>query len=46
MGDPSKIVLLETLVDVIERQGLLRSVTTNGDYVVKGLKEIEVRIKS
>ena len=42
MGDPIRILLLETLVKVIERDNLLENVRTQGDYVLSGVKELAV----
>ena len=42
MGDPSKLVLLETVVDVVKRDHLLRSVASVGEKLLKGLEALQV----
>ena len=42
MGDPSKIVMLEALIDVIERDNLMNNVKDVGKYLLNGVKELEV----
>ena len=42
VGDPSKIVLLEEVVNVINRDNLLDKVKVTGDYLLAGLKEAQV----
>jgi len=41
MGDPSKIVMLEALIDVIERDNLMNNVKDVGKYLLNGVKELE-----
>jgi len=41
MGDPGKIILLETIVKTIEKENLLDRVTRVGDYILKHLIDIE-----
>uniref|UniRef100_A0A914UJB0 (S)-3-amino-2-methylpropionate transaminase n=1 Tax=Plectus sambesii TaxID=2011161 RepID=A0A914UJB0_9BILA len=43
MGDPSKLVLLETVVDVVKRDHLLRSVASVGEKLLKGLEALQDR---
>ncbi|XP_001607115.2 4-aminobutyrate aminotransferase, mitochondrial [Nasonia vitripennis] len=41
MGDPSKLILLEAIVDVIEKENLLDRVTRVGNYTLDHLKKLE-----
>lgn len=41
VGDPSKLVLLEAVVNVIKGQNLLLNVQVTGDYLLKGLKDLQ-----
>lgn len=41
VGDPSKIVLLEAVVNVIEKHNLLDNVTATGNYLLNGLKDMQ-----
>lgn len=43
VGDPTKVVLLEALLNVIERDNLLRNVYETGKLLLKGLKDCEKR---
>ena len=40
MGDPSKVVLLEKVIEVIQRDKLLDSVQASGKRLMNGLKEL------
>ena len=42
MGDPSKIIFLEALVETVNSENLLENVKSTGNYFFAGLKEIEV----
>ncbi|XP_011503754.1 PREDICTED: 4-aminobutyrate aminotransferase, mitochondrial [Ceratosolen solmsi marchali] len=41
MGDPSKLILLEAIIDVILKENLLDRVTRVGNYVLQELKKLE-----
>ncbi|EFN75225.1 4-aminobutyrate aminotransferase, mitochondrial [Harpegnathos saltator] len=41
MGDPSKVILLEAILDVIKKENLLDRVTHVGDYVMKHLMDMQ-----
>lgn len=41
MGDPSKVILLEAIVNVIKKEDLLKKVTRVGDYMLKHLMDIQ-----
>jgi len=41
MGDPGKIILLETIIKTIKKENLLDRVTLVGDYILKHLIDIE-----
>jgi len=41
MGDPSKLVLLEEVIKVIERDQLIENVNKTGKALISGLKELE-----
>jgi 4-aminobutyrate aminotransferase/(S)-3-amino-2-methylpropionate transaminase len=41
MGDPSKLLLLEKIVQVIKRDNLLSVVRESGDVLLKGLKDLQ-----
>ncbi|KAJ8318908.1 hypothetical protein KUTeg_003999 [Tegillarca granosa] len=41
VGDPSKMVLLEAVVNVIKEQNLLSNVVTTGDYMMSELKQLQ-----
>lgn len=43
VGDPSKIVLLEEVVKVIQHDNLLENVKVTGDYLLFGLREMQAR---
>ncbi len=43
MGDPSKLVLLEAVVNVVKRDQLLHSTATVGEKLLKGLESLQVR---
>jgi len=40
IGEPSKLILLEAVIDTIQRENLLSRVSTVGDAMQKGLNEI------
>jgi len=42
MGDPSKVVLLEEMVRVINEWGLLENARTVGDSIVSALSQLQV----
>lgn len=41
MGDPSKIILLEAVLETIRKENLLHRVTTVGDYMLKQLTSLQ-----
>lgn len=41
LGDPTKMIMLEAVLDTIQREKLLDRVTTVGDYMLKQLKCLE-----
>ncbi|KAK3854875.1 hypothetical protein Pcinc_038687, partial [Petrolisthes cinctipes] len=41
MGDPSKVVMLQEVIRVIERDNLLHMATQSGDVLVKGLRTLD-----
>ncbi|KAL0111466.1 hypothetical protein PUN28_012986 [Cardiocondyla obscurior] len=41
MGDPSKIILLETILETIKKENLLDRVTRVGDYILKHLMNMQ-----
>lgn len=41
MGDPGKLVLLEAILDVIQRDNLLNKVAKVGDYMLDQLRKME-----
>lgn len=41
MGDPSKVVLLESIIKVIKRDNLLSLVQKSGEVLLKGLKDLQ-----
>ncbi|XP_070162003.1 4-aminobutyrate aminotransferase, mitochondrial-like [Polyergus mexicanus] len=41
MGDPSKIILLEAILEIIKKENLLDRVTRVGDYILKHLTNIQ-----
>lgn len=43
LGDPSKLILLEKVVEVIKRDNLLDKITKVGDSLLKNLKDISKR---
>ena len=42
MGDPSKLIILEKVIEVIKRDKLLEQTMTVGAELMKGLHELEV----
>ena len=42
MGDPSKVILLEEMVKVIDEWRLLENAATIGDRIVNGLTQLQV----
>jgi len=45
MGDPSKLLLLETVVNVMKRDNLIDLVNKSGDHLLKGLVDMQVIFK-
>jgi hypothetical protein len=41
MGDPSKVILLEAITQIIKKENLLDRVTRVGNYMLKSLMDIE-----
>lgn len=41
MGDPGKVILLEKIIEIIERDKLLEHVQKTGEYLLCRLKEME-----
>lgn len=41
MGDPTKIVLLEAILDVIKKDNLLSVVEKSGDVLMSGIRDLE-----
>lgn len=41
MGDPSKMILLEAILETIRKENLLHRVTTVGDYMLKQLTSLQ-----
>lgn len=41
MGDPSKIILLEAVLETIKKENLLHRVTVVGDYMLKQLMNLQ-----
>lgn len=41
MGDPGKLILLETILSVIERQNLLDTVNKSGKVLMNGLMDFQ-----
>lgn len=46
MGDPSKLLLLEAVVDVILKENLLDQVARVGNYTLDQLKKMEIEFSS
>lgn len=46
MGDPTKLILLEAIVDVILKDNLLDRVVRVGDYTLEQLKKLENEFSS
>lgn len=44
LGDPTKVILLEEVVKVIQQQQLLDVVNSTGKHLLDNLKEVEVGI--
>lgn len=42
MGDPHKMILLESLLSVIKEESLIDNMAKQGERLIKGLKEIQV----
>ena len=42
LGDPSKVLLIGEVVKVIHEDNLLDNVKVTGDYLLTGLKELQV----
>ena len=42
MGEPSKVQVLQKVLEVIRRDSILKNVLETGDILMKGLKEYEV----
>lgn len=45
VGDPSKVILLEEVVKVIEEQNLLKQVSDTGKYLLSSLEEAQVKFQ-
>lgn len=43
VGDPTKIVMLEAQLEVMNRDNLLKNVTEVGKILLDGLREAQVR---
>lgn len=41
MGDPSKLILLDTALDVIKRENLIAQACVTGEYLKRGLHALE-----
>ena len=41
LGDPSKLILLQEVVKVIQKENLLAKITQTGDYLLKGLESAQ-----
>lgn len=41
MGDPSKLLVLEAILDVIQTENLLQQATDVGNYTLRNLLELE-----
>lgn len=41
MGDPSKVILLEAVLETIKKENLLDRVTVVGDYMLKQLTNLQ-----
>jgi len=41
MGDPSKVILLETIINAIKKENLLDRVTCVGNYLLKHLMDMQ-----
>ncbi|XP_070161849.1 4-aminobutyrate aminotransferase, mitochondrial-like isoform X2 [Polyergus mexicanus] len=46
MGDPSKLILLEAIMEIIKKENLLDRVTRVGDYMLKHLIDIQKEYSS
>lgn len=42
VGDPSKVVLLEEVVNVIKKENLVENAKVTGNYLLEGLKQMQV----
>lgn len=42
MGDPTRIIMLEALINTIKTDNLMDNVTVNGQYLLEGLKNLQV----
>lgn len=43
MGDPAKLLMLKSVIEEIESNKLLENATITGDFMYKGLKELEIK---
>lgn len=43
MGDPTRLLQLEAIMNTVKEQGLLENATAAGDYMKEGLRLLEVR---
>ncbi|XP_070581389.1 4-aminobutyrate aminotransferase, mitochondrial-like isoform X2 [Ptychodera flava] len=41
MGDPSKVILLEKVIETIQKDNLLQNTKDTGEYLLQNLKELE-----
>ena len=44
MGDPAKVILLEAMLATIRDEDLLRKTASNGELLLQGLTELQVRL--
>ena len=44
LGDPSKVLLIGEVVKVIKEDNLLDNVQVTGDYLLTGLKDMQVNL--
>ena len=40
MGDPSKVLMLEAVLDCVEKDGLVENAAVTGDYLQRGLQTL------
>ena len=44
MGDPSKVIILEAVLDTIAKDNLKQVVKDSGKVLLEGLNELQVRV--